>query len=201
MIWIALAAQLSAPVPTNLTKWAAPDDVPVQLIPEGPNLAVGFRIVVDPAGKPQDCHIDSSSGIKNLDSYTCKLVMRRARFQPATDELGRPMFGAYKSFLSWWVGEKGPPPPAPFAGDLDLLVNALPAGTTSPITVRVMFAVDPDGRASSCLSAKQQPEPTAALVKLACEQVSQQIKPLPVTDARDVPVASVQDAQVRFSTK
>jgi hypothetical protein len=199
-IALALAARLSAPIPTNLQRWATADDVPIRMIPEGPNFTVGFRIVVDPSGKAQQCRIDFSSGINALDSYTCKLVMRRARFRAATDIAGVQTYGVYQSYLAWWIGESDSPPSAPFAGDLDLVVNSLPADATS-ITARVVFVVDSRGQTSSCAAETQEPMPAPELVDIACNQVAQQLKIVPVKNASGVPVLSVQDAEIRFSTK
>jgi hypothetical protein len=206
MLWITVAAasaQLSAPIPANLHSWATYSDVPMDIVPEGPQHLVGFRVTVDLAGKPQSCRVDLSSGIPRLDRYSCDLVMKRARFIPAKDAAGTPVYGVYESNLTWWVGDVGPPPRAPFGGDLDLLVNSLPAGTQSPIGVRIMFAVDAQGKTSSCTQ-EGEPGKTQAppeLAQLACTQALQQLKIIPATDVRGTPVPSIQDAEVRFSTK
>ena len=205
MFWIALAAevtasQLAAPQPTNLLQWATYEDVPMEIVPEGPNWTVGFRVIVDPNGKPLDCLVMRSSRIPELDRYACKLVTHRARFIPAKDLSGVPAFGVYESNLAFWVGEKGPPPKADYVGDLDLVASSLPPGTQSPVTVRINFAVDAEGRPSSCAEEKTAKIAPAELVKLACERL-QEIKFAPVKDNRGIAVPSVQDAQVRFSLK
>jgi hypothetical protein len=54
MLWIALAAQLSAPVPTNLTEWFVYDDFPAYLINREPGvLSVGVLVTVGPDGAVQ----------------------------------------------------------------------------------------------------------------------------------------------------
>jgi protein TonB len=204
MLWVALAAQISAaqmsaPQPTNLDRWATADDVPLRMLPEGPSFVVGFRVAVDPTGRPQSCRLEKTSGLEDLDTYTCKLVMKRARFKAASDVNGAPMYGVYASYMKWWVGERPPPPPAPFGGDLDLMVDSWPAGIKSPATIRIMFAVDAQGRPSACRSEKA--DAAAPLVEIACDQILRRLKPVPAVDRGGAAVSSVQDAEIRFSTK
>src|SRR5437764_1488841 len=101
MFWIALAAQLSAPTPTNF-HWVSYDDVPQYLIEKNNGTwAVGTRLVVAPSGKLERCDIDTSSGVAELDEYTCVLLLKRARFQPARWTDGSPVYGAYRTVITW----------------------------------------------------------------------------------------------------
>lgn len=45
---------------------------------------------VDPEGKVSACNVTQSSGFPRLDDATCKIIMRRFRFNPATRD-GKPV--------------------------------------------------------------------------------------------------------------
>jgi protein TonB len=47
--------------------------------------------------------VTSSSGTPELDSTTCSLVQRRARFTPATDGEGQPTSGSYNGRVRWQI--------------------------------------------------------------------------------------------------
>src|SRR4051794_7101976 len=116
MFWIALTAQLSAPIPNDPSEWANPDDVPMEIMQEDHGYVVGFRLLVDPSGKIQRCRVDLTSGNLALDKHTCKLAQRRARFRAAADSSGRPTYGVYASYMVWWMSEQQREPPMIFGG-------------------------------------------------------------------------------------
>jgi protein TonB len=62
---------------------------------------VGIKVTVDPTGRVSDCSIAHSSGFKVLDSETCKVVHRKARFSPAKDEQGHPVAGVLYGDIAW----------------------------------------------------------------------------------------------------
>jgi hypothetical protein len=198
MLWMALAAQLSAPVPTNLGNWFSNDDFPGYLVEEQPGVwLVGVRVRVGPDGAVQGCDVESTSGVERLDALTCKTVRQRAKFRPAVSANGSPAAGVYRTYVGWDVTRAPATTSHVSNAMLNLTVQNLPSGVPSPAAVRVMFAVDQQGDISSCSS-----EPTQAfelvnnvpaLVSVACEQLAKTYKPTPAGP-------SVQDAIVRFST-
>ena len=71
-------------------------DFPPGLIdqwPRGARVLVAVRVQLD--GRGTDCKINRSSGDPGIDAETCRLVMTRLRFRPATDTSGRPMVAWY----------------------------------------------------------------------------------------------------------
>ena len=62
---------------------------------------VNFTITVDVDGRGTDCHINESSSSSELDRYTCKLILERARFTPAHDQRGELLEGKYTSQVRW----------------------------------------------------------------------------------------------------
>ncbi len=49
------------------------------------------RVRVQPDGRPSQCDVMRSFGNAATDQWTCRLVMERAVFKPATDTSGRPI--------------------------------------------------------------------------------------------------------------
>jgi hypothetical protein len=199
MILIALAAQLSAPVPTNLDSWFTHDDAPLDEMEVDKPKVIPFRAVVAPDGKLQDCQILFSSGSKRIDRLTCTLVKQRARFKPAIGLDGKPAYGAYRSSSVWLLTEGSGPDSRPVVSDMELAVSRLPEGVRSPIPVRVMFAVDRQGHVSSCRG--EQADDNPALVKVACAELTKSFTPPPVRTRSGTAVDSVQDAVVLFVQK
>jgi hypothetical protein len=203
MLWIALAAQLSAPVPTNLPNWFSYDDLPPYLIEREPgHWLVGVRVTVGPDGAVQDCHVESTSGTERLDEFTCKRIEQRAGFQPGRSSDGAAVLGVYRAAIPWAVVDSPFDSTLVSIPDVDVSVASLPAGLKSPALVRVMFAVDPDGRMHGCTAepgehVSNHPD----LVPVACDQLTQIYKPVPATDASGKAVPSVQNATVRFSVQ
>lgn len=195
MIALAILAQLSAPVPSK--PLLTPADVPMEIMEENVLHTVGIAVTVKPDGRVQSCLVEKSSGNRKLDSYTCKLLTRRARFRRPTHIDGSPAYGLYRTGINWWAGNGYPPRRLPLA-DLYLTVSKLPPKLESPLSVRLKVAVDPTGRASHCLAedSKEQPE----LVRLGCEQLLKSYQPSPVRSEAGVPVASVQSATVVIQT-
>jgi TonB family protein len=206
MFWIALAAQFTAPIPTNLNKWFSPDDVPEYLLRKSNGVwLVGVRVTVTPDGLIQSCQIEASSGIPELNTYTCALLTRRAKFHPAQGDDGNPAFGVHRTYVLWAVSEGFSPPDLSKVSlpDLDLTVLTLPKGTKSPALARVMFKVDAEGRISSCAAEQFETldriKANPDLTSTACQQIVEKYQPIPAKDTTGKAVSSVQDATVRFS--
>ena len=203
MLWIALAAQLSAPVPTNLPNWFSYDDLPPYLIEREPgHWLVGVRVTVGPDGAVRECRVESTSGTQRLDEFTCRRIEQRANFEPGRSSDGSAVLGIYRAAIPWVVANSPFDSPVVSIPDVDVSVASLPAGLKSPALVRVMFAVDPEGRVQGCTAepgehVSNNPE----LVPVACDEIAKIYKPVPARDASGEPVASVQNATVRFSVQ
>lgn len=64
------------------------DDYPARALREGREGDTGFRVAFDASGAVVGCEIVASSGHADLDEQTCKLLWRRARFDPAPPGTG-----------------------------------------------------------------------------------------------------------------
>jgi len=81
--------------------WVTQDDYPVEALQKGESGLVAFETQVDPAGKPTGCRTIASSGSAILDATTCRLVMERGSFRPATDAKGLPVAGKWQMRVRW----------------------------------------------------------------------------------------------------
>lgn len=80
----------------SLAKLFDSDDYPGLAIRNEQKGQVKFIVLVDEAGKQQDCTVTEASGIASLDAQTCAVIMERGKFQPAV------MDG--KAIKSWMEG-------------------------------------------------------------------------------------------------
>ncbi|HEX8571447.1 MAG TPA: energy transducer TonB [Allosphingosinicella sp.] len=69
---------------------------------------VHLRFTVAPTGRVSDCTVTRSSGSRELDSVTCRLIQQRFRYRPARDAEGRPIA---ERVIGEHVWEVAPEPP------------------------------------------------------------------------------------------
>lgn len=89
----------------NPQNWLSTDDYPSSAMRDGVQGVTSFRLEVGTDGKPTNCTVTGSSGSALLDDTTCRLVMRRAKFQPAKDTEGNPIASGYSSRTRWQIPE------------------------------------------------------------------------------------------------
>lgn len=87
--------------PSNApARWITTADYPARDLREGNEGATAFRLAIDRSGKAKSCEVTGSSGFASLDQATCRLVLKRARFEPPSRD-GRPMPGEYVNRVRW----------------------------------------------------------------------------------------------------
>ena len=59
------------------------------------------RLSIGPDGRVSDCSVTQSSGSSSLDSTTCSVFRRRARFTPAKDQAGNPISDSFSQRVKW----------------------------------------------------------------------------------------------------
>ncbi len=102
----------TAPAPTEKSRPARPKGNPGNWVPKSayprinccrgcPEGVVGFTLTIGKNGRPTKCEITSSSGHYDLDAATCPNLMKRARFEPATDSYGYPIESYYSNRVRW----------------------------------------------------------------------------------------------------
>jgi protein TonB len=83
--------------------WVSTSDYPSASLRRGEQGTVRFELAVGANGRVADCRITTSSGSADLDAATCRLVARRAQFDPAMDESGGQVTGAYSGTIRWVI--------------------------------------------------------------------------------------------------
>jgi protein TonB len=81
-------------------------DYPRAALRAGIGGRVEFRYTVGINGRVTRCGIIRSSGNRDLDVATCRLVMKRFRYRPATDSFGRPSVAEVEGEQSWTIDER-----------------------------------------------------------------------------------------------
>ena len=85
--------------------WVTANDYPAAALRAELQGVTTFRAYVGPNGLVTHCSILESSGSRDLDSATCELVSRRARFTPARDGQGKAIAGSYTNRIRWVLPE------------------------------------------------------------------------------------------------
>lgn len=67
------------------------------------------EVTVSAEGRPAACRVIGTSGNRELDTVTCRLIMERFRFRPARNAAGQ----AVTSQIEWEHEWDAPPPPPP----------------------------------------------------------------------------------------
>lgn len=90
-------------------------DYPEGAAEAGVGGTVGVRYLVWTDGRVRECDITRSSGSRELDAATCRLIEARFRFRPSRDARGRAVPAVIVENHSWMIhrepAEQPPPPP------------------------------------------------------------------------------------------
>ncbi len=81
-------------------------DYPRGALNAGASGTVGLRFVVGVNGRVSSCTITRSSGNRDLDETTCKLIQKRFRYVPSRDEAGRPYADTVTGEHRWDLYER-----------------------------------------------------------------------------------------------
>ncbi len=87
----------------NPHMWLTTDDYPAQDLREGNAGVTGVRLSIAANGKPLSCAITQSSGFARLDEATCRNMLRRGVFTPASDSTGAATVGSYQTRVKWTI--------------------------------------------------------------------------------------------------
>jgi TonB family protein len=78
------------------SSWLNVNDYPKEMLNQGYEGIVNFRLIVDASGAPTSCHVQSSTRPKAFDDIVCQQVLKKARFHPALDANGKPVKSYYR---------------------------------------------------------------------------------------------------------
>lgn len=208
MFWIALANVLSLPVPAqprvpDVRALFSADDWPAFL---HDSRTVYTRTTVRPDGSIQGCVVEAKSGEPKLDTYTCELILKRAKFLPAKWSDGTEVYGVIRVPVSWTTTNSIPTDAnrlRTVVPDMDFAVNKLPDGAPSLVGLELEVAADEQGRVVTCEArtpfTKSHLREYPNLTALACQKASTELTMVPPIDDAGKPVRSIQNVTVHFS--
>jgi periplasmic protein TonB len=81
--------------------YVSPADYPAAAFGTGAHGTVGFTLAIGENGRVIGCAITRSSGSALLDSVTCSIMRRRAKFTPAVDSNGNPTAATIEQEVQW----------------------------------------------------------------------------------------------------
>jgi len=93
---------LSAPVgarPINPASWISSNDDlpwPSRGFRSGQGV-LRYTLLIDEEGRAEDCEVDRSTGVRRFDRQACRILMERARFEPARGTDGEVAKARYSS--------------------------------------------------------------------------------------------------------
>jgi hypothetical protein len=89
---------------SNPGKWLTDNDYPSAALRAGKSAIVDFRLTIDERGTPVECGIQQAySADPQFAVLTCNALMKRARFEPALDQEGRPVSSFFASTIHWRI--------------------------------------------------------------------------------------------------
>lgn len=74
---------------------------PRRALDSGEEGLVRFRITLDQKGEMTSCDVTRSSGYGRLDTETCELIQRYARFKPVMNSEGRAIVARRDGYVNW----------------------------------------------------------------------------------------------------
>lgn len=89
----------------NPGTWVTNSDYRPRWIREDLSGSASFTLAIDARGKVTGCTINRSTGHAVLDTATCQLVSKRARFEAARDGTGKPVAGSFTGSITWKIPE------------------------------------------------------------------------------------------------
>ncbi len=96
---------VSARPANDMHRWITADDYSRSDLTRNREGNARYRLVIGSNGRVDACEITSSTGHTSLDTATCRLIERRARFDPATNNQGERVVGTYTGNVTWQIPE------------------------------------------------------------------------------------------------
>lgn len=79
-------AMIDTSGPKSPGDWITNLDYPPEALRNGESGTVKILLTIDPKGRPRDCKVVVSSRSPSLDATTCRIMMKRATFEPSSKE-------------------------------------------------------------------------------------------------------------------
>lgn len=88
----------------NPGKWVSSEDYPTEAIRKGAQGVIPFRLIVGEDGVPTDCRLQRPTEPAEFNEVVCRILMKRARFEPALDASGKPIKSYWSSTFNFYIG-------------------------------------------------------------------------------------------------
>jgi protein TonB len=85
----------------NLAGLIQSDDYPENARRHGEEGTVAVNLSIGTNGRVTGCNVTKSSGSRDLDNATCRILSSRARFTPAKNSDGSPKTDTYPQRITW----------------------------------------------------------------------------------------------------
>jgi hypothetical protein len=174
------------PQPIDRENWTLGVRPPESWLNES-TMPVGSSLTVGLDGAVQACATSRTSGTPQLDQFTCDLLKKRARFNPARAPDGTPIYGVFRVWSAWtnWLTVERD------AYDFQVVSDELASRLKGPQRIDIAYLVDAAGNLASCWDENH--DDVADFVAAACKLLPGRMISA-VVDEAGVPVPSVQDA-------
>lgn len=129
---LAVVAATPAQPPSAASSWITPDDYPPAALRADAEGVVQVALSIDATGTLTDCRVERSSGNADLDTTTCALLRKRAKFAPARDASGQPTASIKQLRFRWEI----------------------PRDVLASHASRMTYSLDKDGRITGCAIAE-----------------------------------------------
>ncbi len=210
---VAVLADEPKPKPANNPRSGVTDNdypnYPVRLSDDG---TLKFELQVDEAGIPTGCTIFGNNVPQTMEALLCKMLMRRARFEPALDEDDKTIKRVYRNKATFntlstpeitAVAGKGrvsrafPKPiinPETWVTSEDSTSDATVTGYGQNVGLRI--DVGPDGSPVKCTITEK--SGNKDVDDLACANVMERARFIPARDASGKPISSIYQNTVQI---
>ncbi len=101
----ALKLSGSAQPLTDPATWLSSRDYPHEALRENKDGVVYFRLVVAEDGLPASCAVQRALNEAEFAAHTCKILLKRAKFAPATDQSGKAVKSLFQSSVRFNIGK------------------------------------------------------------------------------------------------
>lgn len=141
----------------NRAAWVTADDYPSSAMREEIEGLVEVELSIGTTGRAVACGIRQSPNAPALEEQNCRTLMRRARFNPATDANGRPVIGTFTSRIRWELPDD-PLLPLPDGSPAPVVKRDAPTMTMYPLarpTVDLATLVTADDHPDAALAVRR----------------------------------------------
>lgn len=88
----------------NPGSWVSHEDYPTEALRKGAQGIIPFRLIIGPDGVPTDCHLQRPTEPPEFNTVVCRILLERARFEPALDAAGKPIKSYWSSTFNFTMG-------------------------------------------------------------------------------------------------